>query len=180
MNTQVREVPRASHVIITDPKQCAIHGWTVGNTYQTVDHEIWTPDENGQQIYVQSNVYNRAVQLFTTEYSLPGTGTSQICPPGLTTTTTMVRKHTKTTDPQLTIDERMKLVIGNVLGVHPEDILPAKRFKEDFDADELDLLDLRVSIEEEFDITIPNGLFNELTHVAEVKGCITALVSVEG
>ena len=42
----------------------------------------------------------------------------------------------------------------DVLGVEPEAVVEQARFKEDLDADSLDLVELVMALEEQFDITV--------------------------
>jgi acyl carrier protein len=51
-----------------------------------------------------------------------------------------------------------------VLGVEPEAVVDEARFKEDLDADSLDLVELVMALEERFDISVPeDDLENVLT-----------------
>jgi acyl carrier protein len=65
---------------------------------------------------------------------------------------------------QLTVD---------VLGVEPEAVVEEARFKEDLDADSLDLVELVMALEEKFDISVPE---DELEGV-ETIGQAVSLVS---
>ncbi|MEK7785722.1 MAG: acyl carrier protein, partial [Chloroflexota bacterium] len=47
-------------------------------------------------------------------------------------------------------EERIKKIIVNLLGAKPEDVLPEKKFREDLEADSLDLVELIMAFEEEF------------------------------
>ena len=47
-------------------------------------------------------------------------------------------------------EERVKKIIVNLLGVKPEDVLREKKFREDLEADSLDLVELIMAFEEEF------------------------------
>jgi acyl carrier protein len=60
-----------------------------------------------------------------------------------------------------------------VLGVEPEAVVDKARFKEDLDADSLDLVELVMALEERFDISVPE---DELEHVLTVEQAV-ALVS---
>ncbi len=46
-------------------------------------------------------------------------------------------------------------VAVEVLSVDPDDVVDAARFKEDLDADSLDLVELVMGLEEQFDISVP-------------------------
>jgi acyl carrier protein len=60
-----------------------------------------------------------------------------------------------------------------VLGVEPEAVVEEARFKEDLDADSLDLVELVMALEERFDISVPE---DELEGVLTV-GQAVALVA---
>ena len=49
-----------------------------------------------------------------------------------------------------TIFERIKKIIVDQLGVEEEEVVPAARFVDDLGADSLDLVELMMSLEEEF------------------------------
>ena len=46
--------------------------------------------------------------------------------------------------------ERITKIIVNLLGVKAEDVAPEKKFREDLEADSLDLVELIMAFEEEF------------------------------
>lgn len=56
---------------------------------------------------------------------------------------------------ELSVAERVKAIIIEMLGVD-EGITPEARFTEDLDADSLDAVELIITVEEEFGITIPD------------------------
>ncbi len=49
-----------------------------------------------------------------------------------------------------TIFDRVKRIVVEQLGVDEEDVVPAASFVDDLGADSLDLVELRISLEEEF------------------------------
>lgn len=49
-----------------------------------------------------------------------------------------------------TIADRVKNIVVDVLGVESERVLPEARFREDLEADSLDLVELIMQFEEEF------------------------------
>jgi acyl carrier protein len=61
----------------------------------------------------------------------------------------------------------------DVLGVEPEAVVEQARFNEDLDADSLDLVELVMALEEQFDISVPE---DELEGVLTV-GQAVSLVS---
>ena len=54
------------------------------------------------------------------------------------------------------IEEKVKDIIVEQLGVNPEQVTPQASFIEDLGADSLDIVELVMAFEEEFDIEIPD------------------------
>jgi acyl carrier protein len=63
-----------------------------------------------------------------------------------------------------------------VLGVEPDQITEAARFKEDLDADSLDLVELVMGLEERFDITMPEEDLEGVTTVGKAVDLVLAKV----
>jgi len=55
-----------------------------------------------------------------------------------------------------TVDERVKKIIGEQLGVEEDEVTPEASFVEDLGADSLDTVELVMVLEEEFGIEIPD------------------------
>ncbi len=53
------------------------------------------------------------------------------------------------------VEERVKEIIVEQLGVEEDEVLPAAKFIEDLGADSLDTVELVMAFEEEFDLEIP-------------------------
>ena len=64
--------------------------------------------------------------------------------------------------------EKMKEIIAGQLNVNAEDVKPESRFKEDLNADSLDLFEMVMSLEEEFGIEIPSEDLEQLKTVGDV------------
>ncbi|MBI4632073.1 MAG: acyl carrier protein [Chloroflexota bacterium] len=64
-------------------------------------------------------------------------------------------------------EERVKKIIVNLLGVKPEDVLREKKFREDLEADSLDLVELIMAFEEEFGGEISDEDAQKITTVGE-------------
>jgi acyl carrier protein len=62
---------------------------------------------------------------------------------------------------------RLKEIIVDRLDVEEDQILPEASFVEDLGADSLDIVELIMGIEEEFDIEIPDEDAEKLTSVGE-------------
>ena len=56
-------------------------------------------------------------------------------------------------------------VAAEVLSVDPDQVTEQARFKEDLDADSLDLVEFVMSLEERFDITVPEEELDGVTTV---------------
>ena len=65
----------------------------------------------------------------------------------------------------MSIEERVKKIIVEQLGVKEEDVKPEASFVEDLGADSLDTVELEMALEEEFDIEIPDEEAEKITTV---------------
>ena len=66
------------------------------------------------------------------------------------------------------IDQRVKDIVVEHLGVKPEQVTPAAKFIEDLGADSLDTVELVMALEEEFGIEVPDEQAEKLTTVGDV------------
>lgn len=64
--------------------------------------------------------------------------------------------------------EKVKKIISEQLSVEESQINESASFKEDLGADSLDLFELVMALEEEFDIEIPTDDLNNILTVADV------------
>ncbi|RGS77484.1 acyl carrier protein [Coprococcus sp. AF21-14LB] len=64
--------------------------------------------------------------------------------------------------------EQVKEVIVNELGANETEVTEATSFKEDLDADSLDLFEMIMALEEQYEIEIPSEELENLTTVGEV------------
>ena len=62
-----------------------------------------------------------------------------------------------------TIEERVKKIIGEQLGVKQEEVTNNASFVEDLGADSLDTVELVMALEEEFDTEIPDEEAEKIT-----------------
>jgi acyl carrier protein len=56
----------------------------------------------------------------------------------------------------MAVEERVKKIIAEQLGVEEDDVVPEAKFVEDLGADSLDTVELVMAFEEEFEIEIPD------------------------
>ena len=64
--------------------------------------------------------------------------------------------------------EKMKEIIADQLGVSEDEVTLEASFKEDLDADSLDLFELVMALEEEYDVEIQSDDLAELNTVGDV------------
>ena len=64
--------------------------------------------------------------------------------------------------------EKMKEIIADQLSVSEDEVTLEASFKDDLDADSLDLFELVMSLEEEYDVEIPSDDLAELNTVGDV------------
>lgn len=65
----------------------------------------------------------------------------------------------------MSIEERVKKIIVEQLGVKEEEVKPEASFIEDLGADSLDTVELVMALEEEFDMEIPDEEAEKITTV---------------
>ena len=65
------------------------------------------------------------------------------------------------------IDERVKKIVIELLGVDEDRVVPEARFREDLEADSLDLVELIMAFEEEFGGEITDEDAQTITTVGE-------------
>jgi acyl carrier protein len=77
------------------------------------------------------------------------------------------------------ITSRLKEIVMDRLDVEEDQIKPEASFVEDLGADSLDIVELIMGIEEEFDIEIPDEDAEKLTNVGEAMDYIKGKLGVE-
>jgi acyl carrier protein len=70
------------------------------------------------------------------------------------------------------IEEKVKDIIVEQLGVNPEQVTPNASFIEDLGADSLDTVELVMAFEEEFSIEVPDEDAEKLQKVGDVVSYI--------
>ena len=73
-----------------------------------------------------------------------------------------------------TIEERVRKLICEQLGVKEEEVTTEASFVEDLGADSLDTVELVMALEEEFETEIPDEEAEKITTVIEAIGYIEA------
>lgn len=72
----------------------------------------------------------------------------------------------------MTVYDRLKKIITEVLGVAEDDVKPEATFIEDLGADSLDLIELVIAIEEEFHLEISD---DDVENLATVQDALNYL-----
>ncbi len=74
---------------------------------------------------------------------------------------------------------KLKAIVSDRLDVEADQVTPEKSFVEDLGADSLDIVELIMGIEEEFDIEIPDEDAEKLTSVGEAMNYTLSKLGVE-
>jgi acyl carrier protein len=77
----------------------------------------------------------------------------------------------------MSLEEKVKKIIVDQLGVSPDDVRPDASFVEDLGADSLDLTELIMAMEEEFDIEIAD---EDAQKLLKVKDALAYIESKSG
>ncbi len=72
-----------------------------------------------------------------------------------------------------TIEQKVKNIIADQLGVGEEEIKPTSSFIEDLGADSLDIVELVMAMEEEFEVEIPDEEAENIKTVQDAGNYIT-------
>ena len=75
--------------------------------------------------------------------------------------------------------EKLQEIIADVMNVPKEEITPDTTFVDDLGADSLDIFQIIMGIEEEFDIEIPDEDAEKLTTVGEAMDYVKTKLGVE-
>ena len=70
--------------------------------------------------------------------------------------------------------EKMKELIAGQLGIDEDMVKPESNFKDDLNADSLDLFELIMSLEDEYGVEIPSEELESLTTVQSVMDYLSA------
>ncbi|HEX2063950.1 MAG TPA: acyl carrier protein [Acidimicrobiales bacterium] len=72
----------------------------------------------------------------------------------------------------------LKEAAVEVLGVEPDAVVEEARFKEDLDADSLDLVELVMALEERLEVTIPEEELGDIKTVSEAVDVVVGKLTV--
>jgi acyl carrier protein len=72
-----------------------------------------------------------------------------------------------------TIEQKVKSIIADQLGVGEDEIKPGSSFIEDLGADSLDIVELVMAMEEEFEVEIPDEEAENIKTVQDAVNYIT-------
>ena len=75
------------------------------------------------------------------------------------------------------IQERVKKIIIEQLGVSEDEVLEDASFVDDLGADSLDTVELVMALEEEFDLTFRDGEITDLISFKSISNTITKILS---
>ena len=78
---------------------------------------------------------------------------------------------------EASIEEKVKNIIVEQLGVNEEQVTPEAKFIEDLGADSLDTVELVMAFEEEFGIEVPDEEAEKLASVGDVIRFIESAVA---
>ena len=79
--------------------------------------------------------------------------------------------------PSPEMETRLKHIVAEQLGVEEAKIVPSARFTDDLNADSLDLVEMIMSLEEEFGVEISDEEANQLTTVGAAQDYISEHMS---
>lgn len=77
----------------------------------------------------------------------------------------------------MTVEQEVISIIAEQLGVDKNEVTPAKSFVEDLNADSLDLTELVMTLEEKFDVEIPDEKAEKLKTVKDAIDFIASIKS---
>jgi|TARA_R110002095_G_scaffold213841_1_gene205046 acyl carrier protein len=77
----------------------------------------------------------------------------------------------------VSIEEKVVGIVSEQLGHPKEDITLESKFIDDLKADSLDIVELVMEFEDEFDVTIPDDDYDKIKTVGDVVGYITEKAS---
>ena len=79
----------------------------------------------------------------------------------------------------MAVEDKVKAIIAEQLGVKPEEVQPQASFIDDLGADSLDTVELIMALEEEFSIEIPDEDAEKMTTVGDAVRYIDEKVAAK-
>lgn len=73
----------------------------------------------------------------------------------------------------MSVEDKVKSIIADQLGVDGDEVVPSASFTEDLGADSLDIVELVMAFEEEFDIEIPDEDAEKIAKVQDAVAYIS-------
>ena len=95
----------------------------------------------------------------------------------LTVVLEVVFKVNTAEENRMSVEEKVKNIIVEQLGVDMESVTPEASFIDDLGADSLDIVELVMTMEEEFDLEIPDEDAEKIKTVNDVTNYIKAKVN---
>jgi acyl carrier protein len=89
---------------------------------------------------------------------------------------TRLQEEFETMD-RATVLEQLTEVAVEVLGVDPKVVSETSSFKDDLDADSLDLVEVVMALEERFDISVPEEKLDGITTVGEAVDLVIGIAA---
>ncbi len=80
----------------------------------------------------------------------------------------------------MSVFEEVKAIIVEVLGVDPDKVTPEATFREDLEADSLDLVELIMAFEDKFGEEIPDEEAQKITTVGEAVAYVEKRLAKAG
>ena len=77
------------------------------------------------------------------------------------------------------VEQRITAIIVDILGVEEADVVPAASFREDLEADSLDLVELIMAFEEEFGAEISDEEAEKITTVGQAVEYVSGRMNAE-
>ncbi len=71
--------------------------------------------------------------------------------------------------------EKVKELVAEQLGISPDEIKKESNIVEDLGADSLDVIEMLMTLEEEYGITIPDDKINQVKTIGEIVELIESL-----
>ena len=68
----------------------------------------------------------------------------------------------------MAVEDKIKSIIAEQLGVKPEEVTPTAYFVDDLGSDSLDIVELIMALEEEFNVEIPDEDAEKMKTVGDV------------